>query len=156
MTFGDDILQHYNYLIKFALKLTNNKSDAEDLAHTTILKALEKQHLFKEGSNLQYWLGTIQYNTFVTKHRKDRKFHIKGDNELLLKYIRIDPNQEKHIELKNILTANNKLTKKHRIVILLYYIKGYTQEEIAKLLNISPGTVRSRLYRARQALNAYI
>ena len=139
-------------LQKFSMKLTKNKSNADDLFQSTCLRALEKSNQFEDGSNLFSWTCKIMYNLFVSDYRRKVKFETQYDPESYLEKISIAPLQETNAELANVKRSMMKLKGDHREILILICVKGMRYEEVSQMLQIPVGTVRSRLSRAREQL----
>lgn len=139
-------------LRKFALRLTGNMNDAEDLLQSTVLRALEKQDYFETGTNLFKWTSKIMFNLFVSTYRRKKKFETRYDPEGYLEKAAVDAVQESKAELRLVREAMTKLSEEHREILALVCVKGMRYEEVAGMLNIPVGTVRSRLSRARENL----
>lgn len=139
-------------LQRFARRLSRNEHDAEDLLQATILKALEKKDMFKDGTNLFSWISKIMYNDFVSGYRRKIKFETKFDCEDLILNQSAAPQQDHLSELSQVNEAMNRLSDEHRTVLICVCVKGMKYQEVAELLTIPVGTVRSRLSRAREQL----
>lgn len=149
-----EIVSHMDNLRKFAMRLTRNASDAEDLLQSTILRAIEKKHLFKEGTNLYSWASKIMFNLFASAYRRKTKFETQYDPENYIQNQKVDAQQETEMELKNVTKAMDTLSEDHKDILVMVCIKGMQYAEVAKILDIPVGTVRSRLFRARESLQA--
>jgi len=139
-------------LRKFALRLTKNGSDAEDLVQSTVLRALEKNDYFQDGTNLFSWSSKIMFNIFVSQYRHKKKFETQYDSAPYLEKIPASPSQEACTDLAITREGMEKLSKEHREILVLVCVQGMHYEEVAEQLKIPVGTVRSRLFRARQQL----
>ena len=139
-------------LQKFALRLTKNKADADDLLQSTCLRALEKEHSFESGTNLFGWTSKIMFNLFATDYRRKMKFETQGDPESILENQAVPPMQEIGAEVAKIKRAMLKLNPDHQEIVVLICVKGMHYHEVSKLLDIPVGTVRSRLSRAKKEL----
>ncbi len=139
-------------LQKFALRLTKNKADADDLLQSTCLRALEKEHSFENGTNLFGWTSKIMFNLFATDYRRKMKFETQGDPESILENQSVPPMQEIGAEVAKIKRAMLKLNPDHQEIVVLICVKGMHYHEVSKLLDIPVGTVRSRLSRAKKEL----
>ena len=146
------IVGEMDKLKKFAYKLCRNKHDAEDLLQATVLKAIEKRDMFKEGTNLFSWSSKIMYNDFVSAYRRKVKFESKYDAEDLIKNKSVKPRQEKKALYGRVSEAMDGLNQKHRQVLDMVCIQGMRYKDVAEQLSIPIGTVRSRLSRAREQL----
>lgn len=146
------LVQETDHLKRFALKLTQNMSDAEDLLQATVLRAIEKKHLFKKDSNLFSWTSRIMYNLFVSAYRRKVKFESQYDPENYIQKQKVEPKQDLEMEIQDLDTAINKLSDTHREILIMVCVKEMQYAEVAEKLDIPVGTVRSRLSRARASL----
>ena len=141
-------------LQKFALRLTHNREDADDLVQSTCLRALEKTDCFADGTNLFGWTSKIMYNIFVSGYHRRTKFGTQFDPEEALEKVAVAPTQDVDAELADVQRAINQLSADHREILVLICVKDMRYEEVAGKLQIPVGTVRSRLSRAREQLLA--
>lgn len=148
----NDLINEMESLKKFALKLTRNDSDADDLAQATILRALEKRALFQADTNLFSWAAKIMYNLFVSGYRRKVKFETQYDPENYINSESVSASQETALEFKEVQEAMNGLSDDHREILIMICIKGMQYAEVSEALQIPVGTVRSRLSRARESL----
>lgn len=139
-------------LRRFAIRLTGNTADAEDLTQSTILRALEKKDYFQEGTNLFKWTSKIMYNMFVSEYRRKTKFETQYDPEDYIQKQAVDSDQEVKAELNSVSEAMQDLSDEHREILVMVCVKGMQYQEVSDLLDIPVGTVRSRLSRARNRL----
>src|SRR5690606_22185188 len=139
-------------LRKFAHKLTRNTAEAEDLTQSTLLRALEKQTYFETGTDLFKWTSKVMYNLFVTEYRRKTKFETQYDPENYINNRSVDADQHAKTELKAVNDAMNQMSFEHREILVLVCVKGMQYQEVADMLKIPVGTVRSRLSRARSQL----
>lgn len=161
--FNYQVQMQYSPLKKFAYHLTQDTTDAEDLVHDTMLKAMINKDKFNEGTNLKGWLHTIMKNIFINKYRRDKKRLIQNDgteNQVYLnKSIHSSNNNAlSALAMKDINSAISKLKDNLKTPFEMSYT-GYKYEEIAQHLQIPLGTVKIRIHNARQklksALNVY-
>jgi RNA polymerase sigma-70 factor (ECF subfamily) len=152
MSVQENIILEVPNLRKFAMRLTKNVSDAEDLLQSTVLRALEKHGYFQEGTNLFSWSSKIMFNIFVSQYRHKKKFETQHDPAPYLDEIVTASSQEACTDLATVQRTMETLSREHREILLLVCIQGLRYEEVAEQLNIPVGTVRSRLSRARQQL----
>jgi RNA polymerase sigma factor (sigma-70 family) len=141
----------------FAMKLTQNVDDADDLVQDTMLKALANRDKFQEGTNLKGWLYTIMKNIFINKYRRAVKSRIITDDTEGQYYINSATSGtsrndgEASLMMKDIRTAIGGLSSKLRDPFMMSYT-GYKYEEIATYLHLPLGTVKVRIHNARQEL----
>lgn len=156
---------HLASLYSTALRMTHNKSDAEDLVQDSMFKAFRALGQFQENTNFRAWIFRIMVNTFITGYRKAVKQPQKisyDDMEEFFLYKRLDESidlQETSKEefLDNffdddIKAALENLPYQFRLVVLLCDVEGFSYNEIADIIDAPLGTVMSRLYRGRKLL----
>ncbi len=139
-------------LRRYARALSRDVAGADDLVQDCLARALEKLHLWQEGTDLRAWLFTILHNQYVNQVRRAvREGAAVGlsETEPMLAQA---PHQGKRLELRDLERAIAKLPDEQRSVILLVGMEGMRYEEVAEILDIPIGTVRSRLSRGRDAL----
>jgi len=140
----------------FALKLTKDSEDADDLLQETMLKAYINKEKFETGTNLKAWLYTIMKNTFITNYQRMLRRNTFIDTTDNLHYINSSETNINNLAYSNfaiddIDEAINKLAENYRIPFLMHF-KGFKYHEIAKRLNIPIGTVKNRIHIARKEL----
>ena len=139
-------------LRRYARALTRDPSRADDLIQDTLVRALAKQHLYQDGTNLRAWLFTLMHNQHVNNVRRN----VREDNSLDVDTVAAhlvavtDPTASR--QLRELDEAIGKLVMEQRQVILLIGLEGMSYEETAAILDVPIGTVRSRLSRGREAL----
>lgn len=148
----NQIITAMDRLKKFALRLTKNEANADDLLQSTILRAYEKKHLFQEGSNVFSWTSKIMYNLFVSEYRRKVKFESQYDPEPAINALKATIDHDDQMMLQEVGEAMNRLSEEHREILIMISIQGMKYEETAEKLNVPIGTVRSRLSRARNML----
>ena len=125
-------------LEKFAFKLTANKHDADDLLQSTILRAIEKKHLFQEGTDLFKWSSKIMYNLFVSNYRRKVKYETKNDPEDYISKQYVEAPQDSQIEPMQVKEAIEQLS----------WVEHLHNEHIVRL--------GAELLSDQEILNAYI
>jgi RNA polymerase sigma factor (sigma-70 family) len=154
--FSHKVNLHYSPLRGYALKLTQDHEDANDLVQETMLKAFKNKDKFEEGTNLKGWLYTIMKNIFINNYRRMVKGNIFTDDTEGQFYINqasfTDKNEgERNLVMKEINTAIGELADNLKIPFLMSF-EGYKYEEIAEQLDVPLGTVKIRIHVARQRL----
>lgn len=161
--FNNEFLPHINSMYNFGFRLTLDRDDAKDLVQDTYLKAYRFIESFQKGTNAKAWLFRILKNSFINDYRKKTKEPSKVDyQEVETYYNSEDVNRQITPDLRveslkdmigdEISNALNSLDVDFRTVIILCDLEGFKYEEMAKILDIPIGTVRSRLHRARNLL----
>ena len=147
-----DLTNEMDRLKKFAYRLTKNTHDAEDLVQSTVLRAMEKKHLFQDGTNLYSWSSKIMFNLFVSSYRRKTKYETQYDPEPYLDKQSVAANQDVKMEVQDVQLAMNRLSEDHKDILIMVCVKGMRYADVARKLDIPVGTVRSRLSRARENL----
>jgi RNA polymerase sigma-70 factor (ECF subfamily) len=156
LDFNKQLLSYENPLKYFALKLTADNEDAEDLLQETLLKALKYKDKFKEKTNLKAWLYTIMKNTFINGYRsKTRRKTFTSSTEIDVQsnHLENQDDDENQFIVKELEDAINKMEDKQKVPIQMF-IDGYHYKEIAKELDLNIGTVKSRIFFARKHLKS--
>ncbi len=139
-------------LRRYARALARDAATADDLVQDCLARALGKIHLWQEGTDLRAWLFTILHNQYVNQVRRAvREGASVGLSETEPMLTRA-PHQGKRLELRDLERAIAKLPEEQRSVILLVGLEGMRYDEVADMLGVPVGTVRSRLSRGRDAL----
>jgi len=148
--------------------MTANHEDANDLAQDTFIKAYQALRSFKGGSSFYTWIYRIAVNKTINflKQRRHKghlslnelDFHAENDPDLIALISDKTPQREVGLkELKEKLNmAMQRLSEPHRLVVTLHDVQGLAHEEIAEIMECNIGTVRSRLFYARQQLQGYL
>jgi RNA polymerase sigma-70 factor (ECF subfamily) len=165
----DDLVKRYQERIYATVyHMTSNHEDANDLAQEAFIKAFQALKSFKGGSSFYTWVYRIAVNKTINflKQRKNRTqmslddldFNAEHDPDLVALISDKTPRREVNLaELQEKLNeAMQKLSEPHRVVVTLHDVQGMSHEEIAKIMDCNIGTVRSRLFYARQQMQAYL
>lgn len=162
--FDKEFMPHINSMYNFGFRLTMDEDEANDLVQDTYLKAFRFINSFETGTNAKAWLFRILKNSFINDYRKKTKEPNKVDYQEIEQYYDSEESAgtEQTTDLRSetvqellgdeIARALNQLPVDFRTVIILCDVEGFTYEEMAKILDIPIGTVRSRLHRARMLL----
>ena len=149
--FSDALLAAVPRLRRFAFQRTGNAAEADDMVQATLLKAWENRSRFQAGTNLIAWLFTILRNAHINQRKRLRREveDVDGDHAATLF---LPPEQEHRIGLAELQVALNQLPPEQRETLLLVVVDGLIYEEAALVLGCQPGTVKSRVSRARERL----
>ena len=139
-------------LRRYAKALTRDPSRADDLVQDTLVRALAKQHLYQDGTNLRAWLFTLMHNQHVNDVRRNVREGDSLDVDTVAAHLVAVTDPTASRQLRELDEAIGKLAMEQRQVILLIGLEGMSYEEAATILNVPIGTVRSRLSRGREAL----
>ena len=156
--FGLMLDQQTAFMRQLALKLTKHIEDAEDLIQDTYFKALKNKDKYAQGTNLKGWLYTIMKNTFINNYRKKKiqnTFVDETDNGYFIdqginnRVEYADRNVDQEYIMKQIDSI-----EKNYVEAFMMHFNGYKYEEIAEILDIPLGTVKSRIFLARKKMMA--
>jgi len=153
--------KNHNLLKGFAMKLTKNYEDANDLLQETSLKAYTYRNQFKEGSNLRAWLSTIMRNTFINHLRRVKRrltIHDGTDTSYYINNSLLKPERntgESNVMLEELESIIESLDDSLKTPFLMYY-QGYKYNEISQKLNKPLGTIKSKIFFARKELKSKI
>ena len=143
-------------LRRYARALTRDVTIADDLVQDCLTRALGKLHLWQKGTDLRAWLFTILHNQYVNYVRRSVREGASvglSDSEPLLTRA---PQQGGRLELRDLERAIAKLPEEQQSAILLVGLEGMRYEEVAAVLDVPVGTIRSRLSRGREALRKLV
>ncbi len=163
--FQDEIIPHLDSIYNFALRLTSDPDDAEDLVQDTVVKAYRFFNSYEKGTNAKAWLFRILKNSFINNYRKKSKQPNQVDySEVSEYYESVRSEQSETTDLEDqmyremldddVSQALKSVPEDFRTVVLLCDVEGFTYEEIANMLDVPIGTIRSRLHRGRNLLKA--
>ncbi len=165
----DELMRRYRERIYATVyHMTSNHEDANDLAQETFIKAFQALKSFKGDSSFYTWVYRIAVNKTINflKQRKNRthlslnNLDINAEHDPDLVALISDKTPRRDVGLaelqERLNTAMQKLSDVHRLVVTLHDVQGLSHEEIGKIMNCNIGTVRSRLFYARQQLQAYL
>lgn len=154
--FNQLLLQNRTFLESFSVSLTRDIEASKDLIQETLCRALIHREKFRLDSNIRAWLYTIMRNIFINDYRRNKEF-FKFSSAVLREYYGNRKNQVAsndglmNIRLREIRFAVNSLPEPSRLAFELHFA-GYKYQEIARLLKVPVGTVKSRVHIARKTL----
>lgn len=152
--FQSDLIKLEEPLRCFAKRFLKNEDDINDLVQDTLLKALRYSHQFKSGTAMKSWLFTIMRNTFCTSYRRKIREPIFAD-DLASVYLTCEAPQLSQVRFSELTRAIQKLPEDARNALMLT-VSGTSYEEAALIFGCKPGTVKSRVNRARYDLGVAI
>ena len=139
-------------LRRYARALARDAARADDLVQSCLVRALTKQHLWHEGTDLRAWLFTILHNLHVNEVRRSARDGAAVPVEDLTMALPVKESASDCLRLRDLDRALGRLPEEQRQIVLLAGLEGMRYEQIARILNIPVGTVRSRLSRGRETL----
>ncbi|PID93123.1 MAG: RNA polymerase subunit sigma [Bacteroidetes bacterium] len=154
--FNSKLLRLKENLHFFANSLTSTREEAEDLVQDTFVKALVHRDKFMENTNLKAWTYTIMKNTFINNYRRNQKANTFSDATTDQYFINIPRKNDElspdtTISVKEIRKAIDRLEDVHRLPFEMH-THGFKYKEIAEKLDLSIGTVKSRIFFTRKKL----
>jgi len=163
--FEREALPHLSALYNTAVHLMHNQADAQDLVQETMLRAYRFFHQYRQGTNCKAWLFRILRNTFINEYRRKSRRPLEVDVDRVEALQEVPETLFQRSELKTpeeelfhnlyddeITRALESIPESFREVLLLSDIEGLAYQEIANILDVPIGTVRSRLSRARSEM----
>ena len=149
----------YEECIKYAMTLTDNVTLARDLVQEAYYKAFKHEQQFEPGTNLRAWIKRIVYNTFATSYRLEKRrralLQEAPRQNHWMSMTTTENIAPTHLETNTILRLIDRLTDLYRRPFLMH-LRGVPYEQIARAFNIPVGTVKSRIFVARQKLRELI
>lgn len=154
--FQTNLMELQSNLFNFAMMLTSNRDDANDLLQDTTLKALDNQEKYAEGTNFKGWIFTIMRNIFINNYRRASRAAVVADTTDNLYHLNLS--QDSGLEApdgsysaKEITDAINSFPDEFRIPFSMH-VAGYKYNEIAEKMHLPLGTIKSRIFFARKKL----
>ncbi len=156
LEFNNQVIGYSKQLKYFALNLTANDDDAQDLLQDTLMKAIVYKDKFADATNLKAWLYTIMKNVFINNYRRTVKTRTIIDTNSSLNYINAKqkggPRQaESTMAEKEVNQAIDSLHSDFATPFRMYF-EGYKYKEIAEHMDVPIGTIKSRIFLARKIL----
>lgn len=144
--------KYKSYAFTIALKVVENRAEAEEVAQDGFFKAFHYLKKFNREAKFSTWLYRIVFNTAISYRRKNKQQFQSIEKSIIEYSERADQGMEKEDKRVFIGQAMQKLSEADRIAVQLYYIKEYSLEETAEMLNQNINTLKVRVHRARQRL----
>ncbi len=159
-SFEREALVHLDVLYRVALRLTGNPADADDLVQETMLKAYRAWDQYEKGTNAKAWMLTILRHAFINEYRRRTRHPETVDVDSIEPYAVFPEVQDEdpqgaffdRIVDDEVLRAIDQLPEVFRETLVLSDVEGMSYQEIAGILEVPVGTVKSRLFRARHLL----
>lgn len=147
-------------LVGFALKLTQNQDRAQDLLQETAMRAFRHRDKYKTGTNFKAWISTIMRNTFINNYRRQKRRQEVSESVDNLAYAIENKNAlpnhgEMNLRLEELYSMFDQIGELYSVPFLMYF-RGYEYKEIAEILNVPLGTIKSRIFIARKKMKELI
>jgi len=147
---------HYGPLYRFAMSLTRIESDACDLVQQTFLTWATKGHQLQDASKVKSWLYTTLHRAFLESRRRTTRFpHLEitaAESELP----NVEPDLVSHLDSQEVLRLLGEVDEQFQAAVALFYLEDYSYNEIASILEIPLGTVKSRIARGLAQLKELV
>jgi RNA polymerase sigma-70 factor, ECF subfamily len=150
--FGKLLQNEIPRLRRYARALTRDATRADDLVQSSLVRALAKSYLWQPGTDLRAWLFTILHNQHVNDVRRAVREGVDVPVEDVASVLTVPSTQGNALQLRDLDRAMQRLPEEQRQVLLLVGLEGMRYEEVALVLGVPVGTVRSRLSRGRDML----
>jgi RNA polymerase sigma-70 factor, ECF subfamily len=155
--FGELVVQYYEPLFKFAFSLTRAEADASDLTQQTFYLWATKGHQLRECSKVKIYLFTALHRIFLKTWRRQARFPHRGLDEVASEDLpALYPPSNAHMDSAQLLKALAKVDEAYQGAVALFYLEDYSYREMAEILEVSQGTVKSRLARGITQLHQLI
>ena len=161
--FDDEAVRHIDALYSFALKLARARDDADDLVSDTMLRAFQRWEQYRLGTNMRAWLFTILYHAFVSRKRRIDAREVQpledeDGREIFEAVGDADPESTFYDSFldEDIVAAIQRLPDEYRDAVVMSDLHGLKYAEIAQVLGVPEGTIKSRLFRGRRLLQVQL
>ena len=146
--FEELVARHYESLYKFAFSLTRAEADASDLTQQTFYLWATKGHQLRDRSKVKTWLFTTLHRIFLEARRRQTRFPHRGLDEVAPEDLPASsPPSDDHLDSAQVLRALAQVDKVYQGAVALYYLEDCSYREIAEILEVAEGTVKSRIAR---------
>ncbi len=147
LDFNDLVHLHYASLYRFALSLTRKESDAGDLTQQTFYVWATKGHQLQDTSKVKTWLFTTLHRQFLEIQRRQNRFPHYELEEVNEELPTIDPELANRVDSLSVLDLLAQVDAVYRAPVALFYLQDHSYKEIAEILEVPLGTVKSRIAR---------
>jgi RNA polymerase sigma-70 factor (ECF subfamily) len=146
--------ENYRKLFSFALHLSGNKADAEDLTQHTFFRLASNLNSIRKEEKARSWLYSTLYRKFIDQRRRIVKFPSTTFDEEVVPNEEASPRSQQTLDHRAVDEAMAELEEEFRAPLSLFYLEDYSYKDISKMLNLPVGTVMSRLHRGKTKLHA--
>ncbi len=144
--------KYKSYAYTIALKIVENRPEAEEAAQDAFIKAFQYLKGFNRQAKFSTWLYRIVFNTAISYKRKNKQQFQSIENSIVEYSVKADSEIEKEDKQIFVSQAMNKLNEADKLAIQLYYIKEFSLDEVAEMMGQNENTIKVRIHRARQRL----
>jgi RNA polymerase sigma-70 factor, ECF subfamily len=147
---------HYGPLYRFAMSLTRAESDACDLVQQTFLTWATKGHQLQDSSKVKSWLYTTLHRAFLESRRRGARFPHLEPGEAEAELPNVEPDLVSHLDAQDVVKLLSRVDEQFQAAVALFYLEDYSYNEIAAILEVPLGTVKSRIARGLGQLKALV
>ena len=147
LEFEGVVTRFYEPLYQFAFSLTRTEADACDLTQQTFYVWATKGHQLRDGSKVKTWLFTTLHRTFLESRRRQTRFPHQELNDVVIESLSISPALVSQLDSAHVLQALSRVDDLYQAPVALFYREDCSYKEIAEILNLPLGTVKSRMAR---------
>jgi RNA polymerase sigma-70 factor, ECF subfamily len=147
---------HYGPLYRFAMSLTRTESDACDLVQQTFLTWATKGHQLRDLSRVKSWLYTTLHRAFLESRRRFTRFPHLEISEAQAELPSVEPDLVSRLDAQDVLQLLSQVHEQFQAPVALFYLEDYSYNEIAAILEIPLGTVKSRIARGLAQLRELV
>lgn len=147
---------YYEPLYRFAMSLTHAESDAADLVQETFLAWAAKGQTLRDSSKVKAWLFTTLHRNFLQAHRRSSRFPHFEITGVQGELPNVEPGLIEHLEAQEVLELLAQVDPQFKAAVALFYLEDYSYNEIAEILEVPLGTVKSRIARGIAQLKALV
>ena len=141
------VAQYYEPLYKFAFSLARTESEACDLTQQTFYVWAAKGHQLRDPTKVKTWLFTTLHRQFLESRRRQTRFPHQELDEVEFELPTVTPNFAERLDGQLVLRALGKVDEVYQAAVALFYLEDYAYKEIADILGVPLGTVKSRIAR---------
>ena len=138
---------HYEPLFRFAMSLTRSESDAQDLTQQTFFIWATKGHQLRDVTKVKTWLFTTLHRAFFAARRKQSRFALEELEAVAEQLPVLSPEPANHLDCAHVLPALARVDEVYQAAVALFYLEDCSYKEIAAILEVPIGTVKSRIAR---------
>jgi len=160
--FGELIDRYQRLVVHIVLRMTNDQQTTEDLAQEVFIKVYDSLAGFRFDSKLSTWIGRIAYNTCINYLRKEKPVSLeelpggKDEGRWLVSPDRPDEYTELNDQSRYIMELINQLPAVYRAILTMFHLQEMSYREIAEVVDMPEGTIKSYLFRARKILREHL
>jgi RNA polymerase sigma factor (sigma-70 family) len=147
---------YYDALYRFAMSLTRSESDAGDLVQETFLTWANKGHQLREAAKVKTWLFTTLHRCYLQKQRRAQRFPHLDLSEAEADLPHLEPEMVNHLDGQAVVGLLAQIDPIFQAALALFYLEDYSYQEIASVLEVPLGTVKSRIARGLALLKALV